>query len=448
MAVIAENQSASRDMEETPKPAAAGAVAAVPASYWACISEAQKSPLAVRVLAGSVGSIITALVVTPLEVAKIRAQISFPTVGDHSSTGLPRIPPALGADGANKIKRARMITAPVCPKGCMVLFNGHMDCFVTKESFPSAFDAPNSPGKVATATTAAVPRSSTGVFSILRKIFVQEGFTGIYAGLRPTLFMAVPNTVLYFSAYEELIWRLRHNAIAGDDDDDDVQLLPSSAWYYPLIAGGVARTVASSVTAPFEFIRTRQAANGGGGRATTMWAELQAIVQTDGRGMSALYQGLRPTLWRDVPFSAIYWFCIEELRAIWKERRSASTILFSPMEQAGQEFANGALSGMIAAAVTTPFDVVKTRQQTASVTIPTNQPQSFPSHVLCSMDGLSTGGGQSKSISGGGTFHIMRQIVAQEGWTSLWRGNQARMLKVAPSCAIMISSYEFGKRIL
>jgi solute carrier family 25 protein 39/40 len=30
----------------------------------------------------------------------------------------------------------------------------------------------------------------------------------------------------------------------------------------------------------------------------------------------------------------------------------------------------------------------------------------------------------------------------------LWRGNQARMLKVAPACAIMISCYEFGKRVL
>jgi solute carrier family 25, member 39/40 len=397
-----------------------------------CIS-AKKSPLTVRIISGSVGSIITSLVVTPLEVAKIRTQTSI----DYDVM----IPVAKNnADSAGRTMGSRI--AP-CHRGCggsRVLFNGHMDCLVTMESFPSAFYPSNGPKSAAKpVASGAVSTSSAGVFSVLRKIFVQEGFTGIYAGLRPTLIMAVPNTVLYFSIYEELIWRLRKDAIANDR---------RPAWYYPLVAGGVARTVASSATAPFEYIRTRQAANGG---TTTMWGELQAIVQTDGRGITALYQGLRPTLWRDVPFSAIYWCCIEELRARWKERQSVGMAI-SPLEQAGQEFANGAISGMIAAAFTTPFDVVKTRQQTASFAKPSYQSQAVPS--FCSHSGAILNdsgsecfvGGRASSI--GGTFHTMRQIAAQEGLSSLWRGNQARMLKVAPSCAIMLSSYELGKRIL
>lgn len=179
-----------------------------------------------------------------------------------------------------------------------------------------------------------------------------------------------------------------------------------------------------------------------------MWAELQAIVQGEGRGVFALYQGLRPTLWRDVPFSAIYWFCVEELRSMWR-RSKENTV--SPTEQAGQEFINGAVSGMIAAAFTTPFDVVKTRQQTASSAA--YQPQaSVPVPSLCSHNGAIVYEPISGSIAADarteGTFRLMREIVAREGLASLWRGNQARMLKVAPSCAIMISSYEFGKRIL
>jgi hypothetical protein len=39
---------------------------------------------------------------------------------------------------------------------------------------------------------------------MLRRIFVKEGFAGIYAGIYPTLVMGVPNTVLYFVMYEEL----------------------------------------------------------------------------------------------------------------------------------------------------------------------------------------------------------------------------------------------------
>jgi solute carrier family 25 protein 39/40 len=46
------------------------------------------------------------------------------------------------------------------------------------------------------------------------------------------------------------------------------------------------------------------------------------------------------------------------------------------------------------------------------------------------------------------TLASLRQIARTEGVSALWRGNQARMLKVAPACAIMISSYDLGKRIL
>lgn len=374
---------------------------------------AKKSPLVARIISGSIGSILTSLVVTPLEVAKVRTQTA-------SSAGFDtRILPN---------SKARV--AP-CPKGCgsFVLFNGHIDCLVTKESFPSVFSIPSSPK-----SRIPSPKATGGVVSVLRNIFLQEGISGIYAGLRPTLIMAVPNTVLYFSIYEELIWRLRNNSMAKDEPP---------AWYFPLVAGAVARTVASTATAPFEFIRTRQAAGG----SSSMWAELQGIVQTDGRGISALYQGLRPTLWRDVPFSAIYWFCIEEFRSLWRGRTEAAV---SPAEQAGQEFINGAVSGMIAATFTTPFDVIKTRQQTAS-SVAHQLEVAFP--PLCSHNGAiayehSSGRIAANTTTSRGTFESMRQIVACEGVKGLWTGNLARMLKVAPSCAIMISSYEFGKRIL
>lgn len=43
---------------------------------------------------------------------------------------------------------------------------------------------------------------------------------------------------------------------------------------------------------------------------------------------------------------------------------------------------------------------------------------------------------------------LMRMIVRQEGYRGLWRGLTARVAKVAPSCAIMVSSYEIGKKAL
>jgi solute carrier family 25 protein 39/40 len=45
-------------------------------------------------------------------------------------------------------------------------------------------------------------------------------------------------------------------------------------------------------------------------------------------------------------------------------------------------------------------------------------------------------------------LRIMKDIYKSEGFTGLWKGNNARMIKVVPASAIMITSYEIGKDII
>ena len=133
------------------------------------------------------------------------------------------------------------------------------------------------------------------------------------------------------------------------------------------------------------------------------------------QGIHKLWQGLAPTLWRDVPFSAIYWYGYE----------LSKRQLYQKYPQLSQDawgsywvtFLSGAGSGMVAAIVTTPFDVAKTRNQ------------------------ISKAETQSKLAD------LMRTIVKEDGWMGLMNGWTARVAKVAPSCAIMRSTYELGKRL-
>uniref|UniRef100_A0A183DSU6 Solute carrier family 25 member 39 n=1 Tax=Gongylonema pulchrum TaxID=637853 RepID=A0A183DSU6_9BILA len=70
-----------------------------------------------------------------------------------------------------------------------------------------------------------------------------------------------------------------------------------------------------------------------------------------------LWRGWSPSLMRDLPFSAVYWTGYEYLKrkALLTLDRKETNFLIS--------FACGALSGSLAAFLTTPFDVVKTHRQ-------------------------------------------------------------------------------------
>ena len=369
-------------------------------------------PLWIRVLSGSVGSTLTALVVTPLEVVKVRQQFQSSTVTTQKA-----------------ISTTSSLTARQCPSCGVFLFdNGLKECLLPRSVVPY-FDPVT--GVLKENLTVS---KSRGTLSMLRSIFRTEGTAGIYAGLTPTLVMGIPNTVLYFASYEDFRERIKQSQIV-------------STSYAPPVAGAAARLLATFATAPLELIRTRQAAQIGGGQvAGGLFAEMRHVVHVE--GALSLYKGLGPTLLRDIPFSAVYWYFIEKFRLSWGDE-----LQFSPAEQAGQAFVNGSAAGLLAAAVTAPLDVVKTRLQVmpfaemeAVVETSSTAAVCDNHQVAITYQGKPTL--QQKGRPSNTTLTMMRQIIREEGIPGLWRGNQARMIKVAPACAIMLSSYEIGKRLL
>lgn len=225
-------------------------------------------------------------------------------------------------------------------------------------------------------------------------------------------------------------------------------LSPTAA---PLVAGAVARVAAAAVVSPIEMFRTRmQATKAVAGTSvfrTTMGGMGELVREN---GLRSLWRGLTLTMWRDVPFSGIYWWGYESVRGSLAEVRAEREELQSQRsletqsrghgtEQTSKSrrstsrerhtatfvdsFVAGALSGAVASVVTTPFDVGKTRQQVAK-------------------DVPAKGTTIQRSMP-----HLLYRIFRNEGVAGLFRGWVARCLKVAPACAIMISSYEVGKQM-
>ncbi len=214
--------------------------------------------------------------------------------------------------------------------------------------------------------------------------------------------MSLPGTVIYFVAYERI-----HEGIDGVVHGPLI----------PLLAGSSARIMAATAVSPLELIRTRmQFAGREHGRLRVICTELFTAIK--GEGWRPLWRGLQPTLWRDVPFSAIYWLFLEQLR-----KRIFPKLENDSLEKAGASFVCGALSGSMAALLTTPFDVAKTRQQVF----------------------FKRGFFDTKQDRNASTFAQLRVIWKEEGRQGLMRGVIPRVGKVAPACAIMIGSYELGK---
>ncbi|KAL6042036.1 Carrier protein, mitochondrial [Balamuthia mandrillaris] len=257
-------------------------------------------------------------------------------------------------------------------------------------------------GSAASSATATAPRSVylNGTADAFVKIIKYEGASALWRGLPATFILTVPGAAIYFTSYEKF-----------KEQMDNSTLLQPFRMFIPGIAGLGARTLTATVTSPLELMRTnvQSHAKVPGSNESLYWM-LRMVVRN--QGFKGLWIGLMPTLWRDVPFSVIYWTAYEAIKArlmLWRKKEGFLV-----------HFASGAGAGMLAALITTPVDVVKTRRQ-MHLDEPANLRRSSA---------------------------IFMKIMKEEGVQGLFRGLLPRITKVAPACAIMISSYELFKVLL
>ncbi|KAL1787702.1 solute carrier family 25 member 39 isoform X1 [Sigmodon hispidus] len=244
------------------------------------------------------------------------------------------------------------------------------------------------------------PTRFTGTLDAFVKIVRHEGTRTLWSGLPATLVMTVPATAIYFTAYDQLKAFLCDQSLTSD-------------LYAPMVAGALARMGTVTVISPLELVRTKLQAQ------HVSYRELATCVQAAGAqgGWRSLWLGWGPTALRDVPFSALYWFNYELVKSWLNGLR--------PKDQTsvGVSFVAGGISGMVAATLTLPFDV-KTQRQMALGTVEAVRVK--PPRV-------------------DSTWLLLRRIQAESGTRGLFAGFLPRIIKAAPSCAIMISTYEFGK---
>ncbi len=235
------------------------------------------------------------------------------------------------------------------------------------------------------------------------------GLRGVYAGLGSAVVGSAPGAALFFVSYDGCKRYLRERREAR------ARLGPLAGGSYAswhsepvehMIAGSVGEVAACAVRVPTEVVKQRAQAL----QYPSSLSALQHILsQRQSRGVVGvwreLYRGWGITVMREVPFTIIQFPLWESMKAWRRQAYGHETV--SAIE--GGFF--GSIAGAVAAGITTPLDVLKTRMMLAR-----DKQNMLP---------------------------LLSQIVRESGPRAFFAGIGPRVLWISAGGAIFLGSYQW-----
>ncbi|XP_028398081.1 S-adenosylmethionine mitochondrial carrier protein-like isoform X2 [Dendronephthya gigantea] len=187
------------------------------------------------------------------------------------------------------------------------------------------------------------------------------GFRGVYSGLGSAAVGSAPAAATFFCTYELV-------------KSFSASWSPNvSTPYIHMAAASVGELTSNIVRVPFELVKQRA-------QATKNWSSKDALRFTwKQEGFKGFYRGYWNTVFREVPFSFIQYPLWEFLKMRWSKYQ------LHPVH-AWQSSICGAIAGGVAAALTTPLDVAKTRVMLAKKNSSTTKVNPFKVLLLIAKD--------------------------------------------------------------
>ncbi|KAL2018298.1 hypothetical protein VTK56DRAFT_961 [Thermocarpiscus australiensis] len=271
-----------------------------------------------------------------------------------------------------------------------------------------------------------------------------RALTGLYQGIGSVVFATLPAAAIFFATYESAKPLLKSSLPTA---------APDSAVH--IVASVGAEMASCSVLTPAEVIKQnaqvlRQSSSSRLGRSSSLQA-LHEIWRSEGGLARRLWTGYTYLVARNLPFTALQFPMFEFLRGhLWLrwQRRYSDT---SPtpigevtevdglhhgtqvgilVETAAVSGTAAAVSGAIAATLTTPMDVVKTRVMLGAGELP-RAPTKQSAHSP-----------RSTKRSG---LDLARTILRESGIRGLFRGAALRAAWAALGSGLYLGSYEVTK---
>ncbi|CDO92623.1 unnamed protein product [Kluyveromyces dobzhanskii CBS 2104] len=232
------------------------------------------------------------------------------------------------------------------------------------------------------------------------KIFQTKGIRGLYSGLGPQLIGVAPEKAIKLTVNDFMRQHFMNKS-------------RTIKWYQEILSGATAGACQVIFTNPLEIVKIRLQMRsdfvGENGKPA-----LGAIGIIRQLGLRGLYKGAAACMLRDIPFSAIYFPTYAHLKK--------DVFKFDPNDKnkrtklkTWELLLAGAVAGMPAAYLTTPFDVIKTRLQ------------------------IDPRKGETKYT---GVIHAARTIFKEESIKSFFKGGPARVLRSSPQFGFTLAAFE------
>jgi len=254
----------------------------------------------------------------------------------------------------------------------------------------------------------------TGWTQVAQDLIRIRGPLFLWRGVTVTLGAVVPAHAFMFAAYEGV---LHYGEAHGVQNADASKARVACVG---LLAGGISTLFHDVIMVPAETIKQRMQL---GYYRDTSHATRRMVAS----GGMSLFRSLPTTLAMNVPQASLMVMSNETLRRLLNPTGSFSLPTF---------LTAGAVSGALAAAATTPLDVVKTRLQTQGMNrakTSTGELHSAPREFKVRYNGFED---------------AFRAVYRTEGAAGFFRGVGPRILQAGPSCALSWCAYESAKQAL
>jgi hypothetical protein len=213
-------------------------------------------------------------------------------------------------------------------------------------------------------------------------------------------------------------------------------------------ASSLAELVSCAILTPAEVIKQNAQMVDGSSKTN-------ATVQTLRKFRSnplALWRGYTALAGRNLPFTALQFPMFERLKETIKSHRERNGTRTNTILENGCITALSAGSaGSVAAVITTPVDVVKTRIMLAAANEGANEAQQHSKPAPKNANGLVDALGQTVAAKQKsapqrkGSVQIAREIIAENGVKGLWRGGALRAVWTMVGSGLYLGVYESGR---